>query len=135
MSFTRRPGSGRSRQISRREVHHIGPLCLLEPYEGAWLKDIWDRGAHYVCCRVVTGRDMEVDSAKFPIRRLEIVVRDAIGKRNLGCGKSLEAKQNLQLSGAERQDEQPISKNISFKKEKSKRNTTCKDIAYSAGAF
>ncbi|GFV47770.1 transposable element Tcb2 transposase [Trichonephila clavipes] len=29
---------------------HEGPLCLLEPYEGAWLKDIWDRGAHYVCC-------------------------------------------------------------------------------------
>ncbi|GFV23152.1 uncharacterized protein TNCV_4240521 [Trichonephila clavipes] len=28
----------------------VGPLCLLEPYNGAWLKDIWDRGAHYVCC-------------------------------------------------------------------------------------
>ncbi|GFY29635.1 transposable element Tcb2 transposase [Trichonephila clavipes] len=25
-------------------------VCLLEPYEAAWLKDIWDRGAHYVCC-------------------------------------------------------------------------------------
>ncbi|GFS57138.1 transposable element Tcb2 transposase [Trichonephila clavipes] len=23
-----------------------GPLCLLEQYEGAWLKYIWDRGAH-----------------------------------------------------------------------------------------
>ncbi|GFS98948.1 uncharacterized protein TNCV_3896381 [Trichonephila clavipes] len=73
MSFTRRPGSGCPRQTSRREDHHIvrnahlqstassaaiqaqvapglGPLCLLEPYEGAWLKDIWDRGAYYVCC-------------------------------------------------------------------------------------
>ncbi|GFW16389.1 transposable element Tcb2 transposase [Trichonephila clavipes] len=29
---------------------NIEPLCLLEPYEGAWLKDIWDRGAHHVCC-------------------------------------------------------------------------------------
>ncbi|GFW51148.1 uncharacterized protein TNCV_3594301 [Trichonephila clavipes] len=28
----------------------LGPLCLLEPYKGAWLRDIWDRGAHYVCC-------------------------------------------------------------------------------------
>ncbi|GFU36780.1 uncharacterized protein TNCV_365451 [Trichonephila clavipes] len=27
-----------------------GPLCLLEPYEGAWLKDIRDRVAHLVCC-------------------------------------------------------------------------------------
>ncbi|GFV42275.1 transposable element Tcb2 transposase [Trichonephila clavipes] len=34
MSFTRRPGSGCPRQTSRREVRHIGPLCLLEPYEG-----------------------------------------------------------------------------------------------------
>ncbi|GFX40711.1 transposable element Tcb2 transposase [Trichonephila clavipes] len=23
----------------------LGTLCLLEPYEGAWLKDIWDLGA------------------------------------------------------------------------------------------
>ncbi|GFV40635.1 uncharacterized protein TNCV_2117111 [Trichonephila clavipes] len=73
MLFTRRPGSGSPRQTSRREDHHItrssrvhptalsaanqtqvapslGGLCLLEPHEGAWLKDIWDRGAHYVCC-------------------------------------------------------------------------------------
>ncbi|GFX48406.1 uncharacterized protein TNCV_4614021 [Trichonephila clavipes] len=72
MSFTRRPGSGRPRQTSRREDRHIlrnarvqptaspaaishrlhfhsGPLCLLEPYDGACRKDIWDRGAHYVC--------------------------------------------------------------------------------------
>ncbi|GFU49526.1 uncharacterized protein TNCV_1590711 [Trichonephila clavipes] len=28
----------------------LGTLCLLEPYEGAWLKDIWDCGACYVCC-------------------------------------------------------------------------------------
>ncbi|GFV43103.1 transposable element Tcb2 transposase [Trichonephila clavipes] len=48
MSFTGRQGSGRSRQTSRQEDRHIGPLCFLEPYEGAWLKDIWDRGAHYV---------------------------------------------------------------------------------------
>ncbi|GFS72526.1 transposable element Tcb2 transposase [Trichonephila clavipes] len=36
MSFTRRPGSGRPRQSSRQEDRHI-------PYEGTWLKDIWDR--------------------------------------------------------------------------------------------
>ncbi|GFU42514.1 uncharacterized protein TNCV_4556341 [Trichonephila clavipes] len=24
-------------------------LCLLEPYEGVWLKNIWNHGAHYVC--------------------------------------------------------------------------------------
>ncbi|GFX81483.1 uncharacterized protein TNCV_143331 [Trichonephila clavipes] len=69
MSYTQRSGSGRPRQTSRREDHHIirnalvqpivsstaiqaqlepslGPLCLLEPYEGAWLKDIWNN----VCC-------------------------------------------------------------------------------------
>ncbi|GFU51661.1 uncharacterized protein TNCV_82891 [Trichonephila clavipes] len=68
-----RPGSGRSRQTSRREDRHIvrnarvqptassaaiqaqvapslEPLCIREPHEGAWLKDIWDSGAHYVCC-------------------------------------------------------------------------------------
>ncbi|GFU52567.1 hypothetical protein TNCV_2115531 [Trichonephila clavipes] len=28
-----------------------GPCVLyLEPYEGAWLKDIWDRSARCVCC-------------------------------------------------------------------------------------
>ncbi|GFW19663.1 transposable element Tcb2 transposase [Trichonephila clavipes] len=48
ISFIRRPGSGSPRQTSRREDRHIRPLCLLKPYEGAWLKDIWDRGAHYV---------------------------------------------------------------------------------------
>ncbi|GFW98269.1 hypothetical protein TNCV_995601 [Trichonephila clavipes] len=21
-----------------------------QPYKGAWLKDIWDRGVHYACC-------------------------------------------------------------------------------------
>ncbi|GFU85085.1 uncharacterized protein TNCV_1553481 [Trichonephila clavipes] len=26
------------------------PLCLFESYEGDWLKDIWDSGAHYVSC-------------------------------------------------------------------------------------
>ncbi|GFV21021.1 uncharacterized protein TNCV_2280641 [Trichonephila clavipes] len=69
MSFTRRPGAGRPRQTSRREDRHIirnarvqptassvaiqshvapslEALCLLEPYEVTWLKDIWDRGAH-----------------------------------------------------------------------------------------
>ncbi|GFS67688.1 uncharacterized protein TNCV_4363741 [Trichonephila clavipes] len=73
MSLTRRPGSGRPRQASRREDRHIlrnarapptsssaaiqaqvaptlGALCFLEPYKGVWLRDIWDRGAHYVCC-------------------------------------------------------------------------------------
>ncbi|GFW25640.1 uncharacterized protein TNCV_1309011 [Trichonephila clavipes] len=31
----------------------LGALIILELYKGAWLKDIWDRGAHYVCypCR------------------------------------------------------------------------------------
>ncbi|GFW51226.1 uncharacterized protein TNCV_3595081 [Trichonephila clavipes] len=73
MPFTRRPGSGRLQQTSRRKDRHIirnarvrlnpssvtiqvhvvlslGPLCHLEPNEGAWLKDIYDRDAHYVCC-------------------------------------------------------------------------------------
>ncbi|GFX79708.1 uncharacterized protein TNCV_2746271 [Trichonephila clavipes] len=73
MSFTRRPGSERPRQTNRREIRHIirnarvqptaasatiqaqvlpslGALCLLEPYEGAWMKDIWDRGDSYVYC-------------------------------------------------------------------------------------
>ncbi|GFX19297.1 transposable element Tcb1 transposase [Trichonephila clavipes] len=74
MSITRRLGSGHPRQTSRREDRHIvrnARICkkadcfigchpdtgsiftrvhLLEPYEGASLKDIWDRGAHYVCC-------------------------------------------------------------------------------------
>ncbi|GFW26956.1 transposable element Tcb1 transposase [Trichonephila clavipes] len=34
MLFTRRPDPGRPPQTSRREDHHIKPLCLLEPYEG-----------------------------------------------------------------------------------------------------
>ncbi|GFV12043.1 uncharacterized protein TNCV_669741 [Trichonephila clavipes] len=73
MSFTRRPGLASPRQTSRQESCHIvrnarvqptassaaiqaqvapslGALCLLEPFEGALLKNIWDRGAHYVCC-------------------------------------------------------------------------------------
>ncbi|GFW61641.1 uncharacterized protein TNCV_3705761 [Trichonephila clavipes] len=25
-------------------------LCLLEPHEGTWQKDIWNRCAHYVFC-------------------------------------------------------------------------------------
>ncbi|GFT07678.1 uncharacterized protein TNCV_4046001 [Trichonephila clavipes] len=70
MSFTRRLGSGCPRQTSYREDRCIvrnarvqptassaaiqaqvtSPLCLLEPYEGVWRTDIWDRGAHYVCC-------------------------------------------------------------------------------------
>ncbi|GFX85719.1 uncharacterized protein TNCV_2471211 [Trichonephila clavipes] len=73
ISFKGRPGTGRLRQTSRREACRIirnaqvqptassatiqaqvapslGPLCLLEPYEGAWLKDIWDHGAHYMSC-------------------------------------------------------------------------------------
>ncbi|GFW71233.1 uncharacterized protein TNCV_536511 [Trichonephila clavipes] len=72
-SFARRPGSGRPRQTSYREDRHIvrnarlqptgspaaiqalvapslGSLYFLEPYEVAWLKDVWDRGAHDVCC-------------------------------------------------------------------------------------
>ncbi|GFV23470.1 uncharacterized protein TNCV_4781811 [Trichonephila clavipes] len=68
MSFTRRPGSGCPRHMNRREDRQIVrtarvqptassatiqaqvALCLLEPYEGDRLKDIWDHGAHCVCC-------------------------------------------------------------------------------------
>ncbi|GFV67921.1 uncharacterized protein TNCV_664831 [Trichonephila clavipes] len=71
--WSARPGSGLLRQTSRQNDSHIarnarvqpnassvaiqaqvapllGALCLLEPYEGTWLKDIWNRCAHYVCC-------------------------------------------------------------------------------------
>ncbi|GFT65738.1 uncharacterized protein TNCV_1547651 [Trichonephila clavipes] len=67
MSFTRRPGSGHPLQIIRKKCtrtancfigRHPGTsstfisdrLCLLEPFKGTWLKDIWKRGAHYVSC-------------------------------------------------------------------------------------
>ncbi|GFV13238.1 uncharacterized protein TNCV_3655581 [Trichonephila clavipes] len=67
MSFTRRPGSGFPRQTSCRDRHIVrnacvqptassatiqaqGPMSLLEPYDGSWLEDIWDRGAHYMFC-------------------------------------------------------------------------------------
>ncbi|GFV18756.1 uncharacterized protein TNCV_4756431 [Trichonephila clavipes] len=73
MSFTRKPVSGQSRQTSCREDHDIvknarvqptaslatiqaqvapsmGHLCLFEPYDGDWLKEIWDYGAHYAGC-------------------------------------------------------------------------------------
>ncbi|GFT67644.1 uncharacterized protein TNCV_2361971 [Trichonephila clavipes] len=73
MSFTRRPGSGRPRQTSYREDHLIVRNARVQPttssctiqaqvaplieapvssrtIEGAWLKDIWDCGVHYVCC-------------------------------------------------------------------------------------
>ncbi|GFU87671.1 hypothetical protein TNCV_2935931 [Trichonephila clavipes] len=36
--------------LSKSKVVNKGSLCLLEPYEGAWLKDIWDPGSHYMCC-------------------------------------------------------------------------------------
>ncbi|GFV63841.1 myosin-11 [Trichonephila clavipes] len=29
----------------------LGPLCLLKPYEGAWLNNIWDYSVHYMCCQ------------------------------------------------------------------------------------
>ncbi|GFW23977.1 uncharacterized protein TNCV_4950231 [Trichonephila clavipes] len=66
MSFTRRVGSRCPRQTGHLEDRHIikntrvqptassaaiqaqvapSPLCLLEPYEGTWLKEIWDRNA------------------------------------------------------------------------------------------
>ncbi|GFU49068.1 transposable element Tcb1 transposase [Trichonephila clavipes] len=35
-----------ARQLGRSDC--VGPLCLLEPYEGVWLKDIWDHRTHYV---------------------------------------------------------------------------------------
>ncbi|GFV80377.1 uncharacterized protein TNCV_2259811 [Trichonephila clavipes] len=64
--------SGRPQQTSRREDRHIirnacvqptassaaiqaqlapflGAPVSFEPHEGTWLKDICDRGAHYVC--------------------------------------------------------------------------------------
>ncbi|GFV26247.1 uncharacterized protein TNCV_698691 [Trichonephila clavipes] len=70
MSFTRRPGLGRSQQTSRREDHHIlrnscvqltALLAAIQAQvapslgsprtiRSAWLKNIWDRGTHYVCC-------------------------------------------------------------------------------------
>ncbi|GFY08317.1 hypothetical protein TNCV_1357231 [Trichonephila clavipes] len=67
-AFTRRSGSCRPRQTSHQEDHriirpphwplsrhwqylHYGPLCLPEASQGTWLKDIWYRGAHYVCCQ------------------------------------------------------------------------------------
>ncbi|GFS53376.1 transposable element Tcb2 transposase [Trichonephila clavipes] len=37
-----------ARQLGRYDS--VEPLCLLEPYEGAWLKDIWDRGSNYERC-------------------------------------------------------------------------------------
>ncbi|GFX13141.1 uncharacterized protein TNCV_2989051 [Trichonephila clavipes] len=58
MSFTQRPGSGRLRQTSRREDRHI--VTNARPYEGVWLKDIWDRGAHYVCCPLRSPIDASV---------------------------------------------------------------------------
>ncbi|GFU81763.1 uncharacterized protein TNCV_3086751 [Trichonephila clavipes] len=65
MSFTRKSGSGCPRKTNRQKDHHIVRnariqptvsstaihtqglfhkelLCLLKPYEGTWLKDIWD---------------------------------------------------------------------------------------------
>ncbi|GFV99581.1 uncharacterized protein TNCV_5079431 [Trichonephila clavipes] len=68
-SFTQLTGSGGPRQTSRRENRHIirnahveppsslvavqmqaassrQALCLTEPLQGAWLKDIWYHGGH-----------------------------------------------------------------------------------------
>ncbi|GFV66418.1 uncharacterized protein TNCV_4898991 [Trichonephila clavipes] len=74
MSFSQTPGSGRPRQTSRREDHHIVrnarvlPTASSDTYQvevasslgapvpsrtirGHLAKlDIWDRGARYVCC-------------------------------------------------------------------------------------
>ncbi|GFV91409.1 hypothetical protein TNCV_899261 [Trichonephila clavipes] len=69
MSFARRPGAGRPRKTSCQEDRHIVrtgiAYCFIGHHpdtgsaftrdtrvlhESAWLKDIWDRGAHYVCC-------------------------------------------------------------------------------------
>ncbi|GFT19788.1 uncharacterized protein TNCV_4992521 [Trichonephila clavipes] len=73
MSFTQRTGLGRPRQTSRREDRHIvryahvqltdssaaiqaqvapslGAPVSSRTITSAWLKDIWDRGANYVCC-------------------------------------------------------------------------------------
>ncbi|GFU44754.1 uncharacterized protein TNCV_2220681 [Trichonephila clavipes] len=66
MSFTRRPGSGCLQQTSHRDERHIGILCLLEPYECNWLKDIWDRDAHYVCCPERPPIDASVCSGATP---------------------------------------------------------------------
>ncbi|GFX49321.1 uncharacterized protein TNCV_3334391 [Trichonephila clavipes] len=73
ISFTLRPGSRSCPQTTRRGDRHIvrnssvqptallttiqahvvpslEALCLLEPYEDAWLNDIWYRSAHCVSC-------------------------------------------------------------------------------------
>ncbi|GFW21034.1 transposable element Tcb1 transposase [Trichonephila clavipes] len=41
-----------ARQVARQSGRSdcVGFLSLLEPYEGVWLKDIWDHGTHYMCC-------------------------------------------------------------------------------------
>ncbi|GFS85991.1 uncharacterized protein TNCV_1219831 [Trichonephila clavipes] len=48
MSFTRRLGMHAYSQLFHRPPSRH--RCLLEPHEGAWLNDICDCGAHYVCC-------------------------------------------------------------------------------------
>ncbi|GFV82926.1 transposable element Tcb2 transposase [Trichonephila clavipes] len=67
MSFTRRPGTGRPQQTIHQKDHHIVRNARAQPTassaaiqaqvapslgapvssQGAWLKDIWDRGARY----------------------------------------------------------------------------------------
>ncbi|GFX54272.1 hypothetical protein TNCV_3823711 [Trichonephila clavipes] len=53
---------GRSDYVVRSQLLHrppcntstMGALCLLEPYEGAWLKGIWDRAAPITCAALDT---------------------------------------------------------------------------------
>ncbi|GFV60668.1 uncharacterized protein TNCV_4180041 [Trichonephila clavipes] len=73
MPFTQRPGLGSPRQTSPREHRHIVRNARVQPtasfaaiqaqvspslgspvssraIQRRWLKDIWDRGAHYLLC-------------------------------------------------------------------------------------
>ncbi|GFV86348.1 uncharacterized protein TNCV_1469111 [Trichonephila clavipes] len=101
-SFTRRPGSERPLQTSLREdpqiIQHarvepiasfaaiqthttpsLRPLCLLEPLLGAWLKDIWYHGVHYVCCQWHPATDTSIESG---------VTHDEIGLQRNGTRSS-----------------------------------------------
>ncbi|GFY17748.1 hypothetical protein TNCV_1074831 [Trichonephila clavipes] len=78
-----RPGSGRLRWTSHRKDHHIvrnarvqvapslGTLCLLEPYEGTWLKGISEITASITCTAVDTYPSMPPFGALLSTRKLD----------------------------------------------------------------
>ncbi|GFY36832.1 hypothetical protein TNCV_2567941 [Trichonephila clavipes] len=37
--------------VQTKATPSLRPLCLPEPSQGTWLKDIWYRGVPYVCCQ------------------------------------------------------------------------------------